>query len=263
MTDDGFRFCRLDRAGHVLTITIDRPEALNALHLDAHVELSRAFDLYAADPELRVAVITGAGDRAFCVGTDLKSLAQTGSYAYPYGGFAGITKRFDLFKPVIAAVNGLAVGGGFELALACDLIVAADGARMGLTEVALGLIADSGGVIRLPRRIPYAVAAEMLLTGRLITADEAARWGLVNQVVSAEALLETAVGLAERIVQMAPLSVAAVKQTLRGLHDDWASDFATLRSGAFPAYQALVDSDDAREGAAAFAEGRPPQWSGR
>lgn len=254
---------RTDVRGRVLVVTLDRPPA-NAVDVPTSLALYAAFARLRDDPDLRVAVLTGGGGRFFSAGWDLKAAAagEAPDADHGPGGFAGLTE-LALDKPVIAAVNGLAVGGGFELALACDLIVAADGARMGLTEVALGLIADSGGVIRLPRRIPYFVAAEMLLTGRLITADEAARWGLVNQVVSAEALLETAVGLAERIVQMAPLSVAAVKQTLRGLHDDWASDFATLRSGAFPAYQALVDSDDAREGAAAFAEGRPPQWSGR
>jgi crotonobetainyl-CoA hydratase len=184
MTDDGFRFCRLDRAGHVLTITIDRPEALNALHLDAHVELSRAFDLYATDPELRVAVITGAGDRAFCVGTDLKSLAQTGSYAYPYGGFAGITKRFDLFKPVIAAVNGLCLGGGVEILAACDLAVAAEHAQFGLPEPRVGLAALGGGALqRLARTLPMKEAMGLVLTARRMGAAEAQRIGLVNDVV--------------------------------------------------------------------------------
>src|SRR5512141_1168479 len=180
----GFRYCRLDRDGAILTITIDRPEVLNSLHQEAHVELNRAFDLYAADPELRVAIITGAGDRAFCVGTDLKSLARTGPYEYPPGGFGGITKRFDLWRPVIAAVNGLCLGGGVEILAACDLAVASEHAEFGLPEPRVGLAALGGGALqRLARQMPMKDAMALVLIARRIPADEARRVSLVNEVV--------------------------------------------------------------------------------
>ncbi|NDP44021.1 MAG: enoyl-CoA hydratase, partial [Aromatoleum sp.] len=147
-TITGFQFLRLDREDAILTITIDRPQVLNSLHRDAHFELARGFDLYAADPALRVAIITGAGERAFCVGTDLKSLAATGDYEYPPGGFAGITKRFDLWKPVIAAVNGLCLGGGVEIVAACDLAIASDHAEFALPEPRVGLAALGGGALQ-------------------------------------------------------------------------------------------------------------------
>ena len=249
--------------GEVLVVTLDRPKA-NAIDVATSREMYAAFTRLRDDPALRVGIVTGAGQRFFSAGWDLKAAAagEAPDADHGPGGFAGLTE-LELDKPVLAAVNGMAVGGGFELALAADLIVAADGARMGLTEASLGLIADSGGLIRLPRRVPYAVAMEMLLTGRLIDAQEAARWGLVNRVVPPDQLMAASLELAERIASMAPLSVAAVKQAMRGLHDDATADFATMRSGVFPAYDALVDSADAREGSAAFAEGRAPRWTGR
>lgn len=247
----------------ILVVTLDRPKA-NAIDVPTSQALYAAFARLRDEPELRVGIVTGAGGRFFSAGWDLKAAAagEAPDANHGPGGFAGLTELV-IDKPVIAAVNGLALGGGFELALACDLIIAADGARFGLTEASLGLIADSGGVIRLPRRIPYSVAMEMLLTGRLMDAPEAARWGLATRVVPVEELLGSALELAGRIAAMAPLSVRAVKQVLRGIHDDVAADFSALRSGRFPAYDALVASEDAREGAAAFAEGRPPRWTGR
>lgn len=244
-------------------VTLDRSKA-NAIDVRTSRALYAAFARLRDDPELRVGIVTGAGERFFSAGWDLKAAAagEAPDADHGPGGFAGLTE-LEIDKPVIAAVNGLALGGGFELALACDLIVAADTARFGLTEASLGLIADSGGVIRLPRRVPRAVATEMLLTGRIIDATEAARWGLATRVVPPTELMTTAIELAERIVAMAPLSIAAVKQTMRGLHEDVRADFALMRSGAFPAYDALVTSQDAREGSAAFAEGRRPRWSGR
>ncbi len=192
----GFRYCRLDRDGAILTITIDRPEVLNSLHEDAHIELDRAFDLYAADPELRVAIITGVGDRAFCVGTDLKSLARSGPYEYPPGGFAGITKRFDLWKPVIAAVNGLCLGGGVEIVAACDLAIASDHAEFALPEPLVGLAALGGGALqRLARQMPMKEAMWLVLTAKRIPADEARRIGLVNEVVPRGMAMERAQAL--------------------------------------------------------------------
>ena len=262
MTDDGFRFCRLDRAGHVLTITIDRPEALNALHLDAHVELSRAFDLYAADPELRVAVITGAGDRAFCVGTDLKSLAQTGSYAYPYGGFAGITKRFDLFKPVIAAVNGLCLGGGVEILAACDLAIAAEHAQFGLPEPRVGLAALGGGALqRLARTLPMKEAMGLVLTARRMGAAEAQRIGLVNDVVPMAELAARTRALVDELLACAPLALEASKQVMLESLDEPGLEAAMNRR--YPAAERMLASEDAKEGPRAFAEKRKPRWQGR
>ena len=262
MTDDGFRFCRLDRAGHVLTITIDRPEALNALHLDAHVELSRAFDLYATDPELRVAVITGAGDRAFCVGTDLKSLAQTGSYAYPYGGFAGITKRFDLLKPVIAAVNGLCLGGGVEILAACDLAVAAEHAQFGLPEPRVGLAALGGGALqRLARTLPMKEAMGLVLTARRMGAAEAQRIGLVNDVVPMAELAARTRALVDELLACAPLALEASKQVMMQSLDEPGLEAAMNRR--YPAAERMLASEDAKEGPRAFAEKRKPRWQGR
>jgi len=262
MTDDGFRFCRLDRAGHVLTITIDRPEALNALHLDAHVELSRAFDLYAADPELRVAVITGAGDRAFCVGTDLKSLAQTGSYEYPYGGFAGITKRFDLFKPVIAAVNGLCLGGGVEILAACDLAIAAEHAQFGLPEPRVGLAALGGGALqRLARTLPTKEAMGLVLTARRMDAAHAHRIGLVNDVVPMAELAARTRALVDELLACAPLALEASKQVMLESLDEPGLEAAMTRR--YPAAERMLASEDAKEGPRAFAERRKPNWQGR
>ena len=262
MTDDSFRFCRLDRAGHVLTITIDRPEVLNALHLDAHVELSRAFDLYAADPELRVAVITGAGERAFCVGTDLKSLAQTGGYEYPYGGFAGITKRFDLFKPVIAAVNGLCLGGGVEILAACDLAIAADHAEFGLPEPRVGLAALGGGALqRLARTLPMKEAMGLVLTARRMGAAEAQRIGLVNDVVPMAELAARTRALVDELLACAPLALEASKQVMLESLDEPGLEAAMTRR--YPAAERMLASEDAKEGPRAFAERRKPNWQGR
>jgi len=215
MSASANRYCRLDRDGGVLTITLARPEVLNSLHLPAHVELSQAFDLYAADPDLRVAVITGEGERAFCVGTDLKSLAQTGNYEYPYGGFAGITTRFDLFKPVIAAVNGLCLGGGVEIVAACDLAIAADHAQFALPEPRVGLAALGGGALqRLARTIPMKEAMGLILTGRRIDAPEARRIGLVNEVVPKADLAARVRALAGEILNAMP-TVQAFTQEAR------------------------------------------------
>ena len=230
-------------------------------------ELAVAFMTLRDDPELRVGILTGAGERFFSAGWDLKAAAEgePADADHGPGGFAGLTELFDLDKPVVAAVNGLAVGGGFELALACDLIVAAeDRVELFLPEVTIGLIPDAGGVFRLPRRLPRAIANELLLTGRRMTATEAARWGLVNETVPAADLLPRARALAERIAAAAPLAVAAVKEVLRATeHLGIEEAYATLRSGRLTAYERMLASHDIEEGPRAFAEGRAPRWQGR
>lgn len=248
----------------VLTITLDRPKA-NAIDVTTSGLLHAAFERLQTDPALRVAVITGTG-RFFSAGWDLNAASggEAIDVVHSPGGFAGLTEFFALDKPVIAAVNGLAMGGGFELALAADLIVAADTAVFALPEVRLGMLADSGGVLRLPRRLPQAIAREMLLTGRRMDAHEALRWGLVNRVVAPDALMAAALDMATQIVAAAPLAIGALKQVLRATETLSVQEgFRTMRSGALGAYQAMLVSDDALEGPRAFAEKRPPHWRGR
>ena len=262
MTTNDFQHCRLDREGAILTITIDRPAVLNALHPDAHFELARAFDAYAADPELRVAIVTGAGDRAFCVGTDLKALAATGRDEYPPGGFAGITKRFDLWKPVIAAVNGLCLGGGVETLAACDLAIAAEHAEFALPEPLVGLAALGGGALqRLARQMPMKEAMWLVLTAKRISAAEARRIGLINEVVPRGQALERARAVAQEMLACAPLALEASKQVM--LQSVGEPDLAAAMKKSYPAAQRMLASEDAREGPRAFAEKRKPRWQGR
>lgn len=257
-----FRYCRLERDGAVLIITLDRPEVLNALNERAHVELNRAFDHYAADTALRVAIVTGAGERAFCVGTDLKELAMSGDYAYPPGGFAGITKRFDLWKPVIAAVNGLCLGGGVEIVAACDLAIASDHAEFALPEPRVGLAALGGGALqRLARQMPMKAAMWLVLTGKRIAADEARRIDLVNEIVPRGMALARAREIAQDMLDCAPLSLEASKQVM---HQSIAEpDLAAAMRRRYPAAERMLGSEDAREGPRAFAEKRKPRWLGR
>lgn len=250
--------------GGIWTITLDRPKA-NAIDVPTSLALYDAFKKLRDDPALRVAIITGTG-RFFSAGWDLNAASEGEAVDADHGvgGFAGLTEFFDLDKPVIAAVNGLAMGGGFELALASDMIVAADNAEFALPEVRLGMLADSGGVLRLPRRLPRAIAVEMLMTGRRMGAAEALRWGLVNQVVAADQLLAAATALARQIEQAAPLPIAALKQVLRATETQTVPDaYRTLRGGGLPAYRAMLASDDAKEGPRAFADKRAPVWRGR
>ena len=251
--------------GQVLVVTLDRPKA-NAVDVATSRALYEAFDRLRRDPRLRAGILTGAGDRFFCAGWDLKAAAAGEAIEADHGpgGFAGITEFFDIGKPVIAAVNGLALGGGFELALAADLVVAADHAEFALTEVTLGLVADAGGLLRLPARLPRPIAVEFLLTGRRLTVAEAARWGLVNRVVPAAELMPAARELAGAICASAPLAVAAVLEILRETEaTSVRTGYSILRGGALPAYRAMLDSRDAREGARAFADRRKPRWEGR
>jgi crotonobetainyl-CoA hydratase len=249
----------------VLLVTLDRPPA-NAVDVATSRALYEAFRHLEADPALRIGVLTGAGTRFFSAGWDLKA-AQAGEAVdadHGPGGFAGLTELFARRKPVVAAVNGLALGGGFELALAADLVVAAEHAELGLPEVTLGLVADSGGLLRLPRRLPRPVATELLLTGRRVGAAEALRWGLVSRVLPVERLLDGALDLARQVRAAAPLAVAAVLEVLRATATiDEEAGFALMRSGDLPAYRQMLESEDAAEGPRAFAERRPPRWAGR
>jgi crotonobetainyl-CoA hydratase len=249
----------------VLVVTLDRPSA-NAIDVPTSRALHAAFHRLETDDALRVAVLVGAGERFFSAGWDLKAAASGEAIDADHGpgGFAGLTELFGRHKPVIAAVNGLALGGGFELALAADLVVAADHAEFALPEVRLGMVADSGGLLRLPKRLPIAVASDMLLTGRRMAAAEALRWGVVNRVVPAAALLDESLGLARDICAGAPLAVAAVKEIIgatEGLSVE--QGYQQMRHADLPCYRAMLRSQDAEEGPRAFAERRPPRWQGR
>jgi crotonobetainyl-CoA hydratase len=252
-------------ADGVLVVTLDRPTA-NAIDVPTSHALYDAFALLEGDPDLRVGVLTGAGDRFFSAGWDLKAAAAGEAVDADHGpgGFGGLTELHDRTKPVIAAVNGLALGGGLELALAADLMVLADHAELGLPEVRVGVVADAGGLLRLPRRLPEALARELLLTGRRMTAPEAGRWGLANRVVGGADLMDTALGLAAEIRAGAPLAIAAVQEILAATGGlDVREGFARLRSGDLTAYARMQGSEDAVEGPRAFSERRPPRWRGR
>lgn len=255
----------LTRNGGILEITLDRPKA-NAIDARTSAQMGDVFLQFRDDPTLRVAIITGAGDRFFSAGWDLKSAAdgEAPDADFGPGGFAGLTEIFNLDKPVIAAVNGYAFGGGFELALAADMIVCVDSASFALPEAKLGIVPDSGGVLRLPKILPPAIVNEMVMTGRRMGAEEALRWGIVNRVVSADALMESARELAAQIVDSAPLAVAALKEICRATGELCVEEgYQLMRSGILKHYPAVLHSEDAAEGPLAFAEKRAPQWRGR
>ena len=247
-----------ERQGHIEILTINRPEARNAINLATATALSAALDEIEADDDVWVVVLTSAGDKAFSAGMDLKAFA-TGEFPITDKGFGGITKR-DFPKPLIAACNGSALAGGCEIMLSCDLVVAADHAKFGIPEVARGLVAGAGGLIRLPKRLPRTIALEMALTGEPITAERALQIGLVNRVVPADQLMGEALALAERIAKNAPLAVRLSKQVM-------------IQAGELPESEAWAVNDavfgeigrsaDAMEGAIAFAEKREPNWTGK
>jgi enoyl-CoA hydratase/carnithine racemase len=253
-------FCLVERDGRVLTVVLNRPEVLNALHPPATAELTQVFDDFEADPELWVAVVTGAGERAFCAGNDLKYQAAGGRIELGAKGFGGLTARWDCVKPILAAVNGVAMGGGFEIALACDLIIASERAVFALPEPRVGLAALAGGIHRLPRQIGVKHAMGMLLTGRRVDAREGLRLGFVNEVVPHDELRAAARRWADTILECAPLSVRASKQAaLAGLD-------LPLREAVERQYEglrAMLRSEDFVEGPRAFAEKRKPGWKGK
>jgi enoyl-CoA hydratase len=244
----------VDRHGAVAVITINRPEAANSLDGETMSGLGVAFQAAERDDDVRAVILTGAGDRVFCAGMDLKAFATSGTPTTDGPGLEIFTRRV-FPKPVIGALNGSAVAGGFELALACDLIVMADHARLGLPEVKRGLVAAGGGT-RLPRRLPFAIALELGLTGSLISAQEALRFSLVNRVEPGSRVLATALELAATISDNGPLAVQATKQLM--YEELGPVDWEHLAQTAGPVF----DSDDAKEGARSFAEKRPPRWSG-
>jgi enoyl-CoA hydratase/carnithine racemase len=251
----------IERDGAVTIITINRPEARNALDRARHLKLSAIIDAFAADPEQRVAILTGAGDQAFCAGNDLKQRLPPNTAPVPETGFGGLAARPDLAKPVIAAVNGAAVGGGFELALACDLIIAADNAHFALPEVRLGLAPLGGALLRLPQLIGAKRTMDMAIACTALTAMQAHALGIVNEVTAPKDLLLVSRMLAERICMAAPLSIAAVKALLRAGPE--APTYAMLtRQRELPEVQAMARSGDVAEGARAFRERRAPRWTG-
>jgi enoyl-CoA hydratase/carnithine racemase len=258
-----YEFIAVDRDGPVTTITLNRPQVMNALHSPMHFEMDEALNAFAADPDQWVGIITGAGERAFSAGNDLKWQATGGELRSPPSGFAGLTSRFDLHKPLIAAVNGVAMGGGFEIALACDLIIAADTAVFALPEPKVGLAALAGGLHRLPRAIGLKRAMGMILTARRVSAREGVDLGFVNEVVPAAELTAAARRWAGLICECGPMSIRASKAAvMRGL-DEPSLEAAIKGQMRYDAVSALFRSADFVEGPRAFAEKRAPQWTGR
>jgi len=258
-----YEYITLAREGPVTTLTLNRPEVMNALHSPMHFEMAQALDDFDADPDQWVAIITGAGERAFSAGNDLKWQAGGGELRTPPSGFAGLTSRFDLAKPLIAAVNGVAMGGGFEIALACDLIIAAEGAVFALPEPKVGLAALAGGLHRLPRAIGLKRAMGMILTARRVSAREGLELGFVNEVVPAADLMAAARRWAGLIADCSPMSIRASKAAvLRGLDEPSLAQAITGQS-KYPEVAALFRSEDFVEGPRAFAQKRAPNWTGR
>ena len=254
---------RIFKEPPLLEVEIDRPKA-NAIDAATSRLMGEAFQAFRDDPGYRVAILTGSGGRFFSAGWDLGAATEGESYEADWGpgGFGGFTELEGLNKPVICAVNGIAAGGGFEIVLAADLVVAADTAQFLLPEARLGFPPDTGAV-RLPRRLPPVVAKEMLLTGRRMGMEEAARWGLVNQVVPASKLLEITRRLARRVCEAAPLATEAILEMIRATSQMGVTEaMAHIRSGKVASYRAALDSSDAVEGPRAFAEERPPRWTG-
>jgi crotonobetainyl-CoA hydratase len=258
----GKEHVKVERRGAVLEVTLERPKA-NAIDCETSRAMGEVWAAFRDDPELKCGLMLSGVERFFSAGWDLKAAAAGDPEDFGPGGFAGLTELFDLDKPVIAAVNGFAAGGGFELALACDLVVAVETARFSLPEVRRGFVADAGGVLRLPKRLPRALAMEMLLTGEPIDAAEAARRGLVNRVVAPGQSLAAATELAQRILAAAPLAVRAVKAIVDATEETTIADgYARLHDGSIEVLAQVQSSADAAEGPRAFAEGREPVWKG-
>jgi crotonobetainyl-CoA hydratase len=264
-----------ERRGKVLEITLDNPPA-NAIGREATAGLSKAFATLRDDPDLLVGIITGAGEKFFSPGWDLKEGAaefdaiDSGKASIDStefkndGGFAGITEMWNLYKPVIAAINGYAVGGGWEIALACDIQYAVPHAQFFIPDVHMGFIADAGAIQILPRRLPHSIAMDILLTGRRMGAEEALKWGLINEIVEADKLMDRARETADHLAEGGPLALQASKEAVRHtMHMSIPDCFAALRGGDLPIYSRMLASEDAKEGPRSFAEKRKPVFKGR
>ncbi|HLY57514.1 MAG TPA: enoyl-CoA hydratase-related protein [Stellaceae bacterium] len=260
-----YEFIRVAAQDHVTTITLNRPEVLNAVKPEMHAELQQAFDDFAAAEDQYIAVVTGAGERAFCAGSDLKAAAARGipATAYPRNGYAGLIERYDLTKPLIAAVNGVALGGGFEIALACDIIIAAETARFGLPEPLVGAVALGGGLHRLARQIGLKPAMGLILSSEPVSAAEGLRLGFVNEVVPPAELDDAVARWCRNILRGAPLAIRASKEAvMRGLGEP-SLEAAMRRQPTYPGFALWRNAEDTLEGPRAFAEKRKPRWQGR
>ena len=260
-------FTTVERDGNLMIVTLNRPEVMNACHPPASQELAAVFDDFEADDSMWVAIVTGAGERAFCAGNDLKYhadyRARTGKRPdHGPAGFGGVTKRFENTKPMIAAVNGIAMGGGFEIALSCDIIIASDQAKFALPEPRVGLTAAATGMQRLSRSIPLKQAMGMMLTGRHVPAQEGYQLGFVTDVVPHDQLMSEARRWAGMVLECSPMSVRATKQVVMRSLDTPALEVA-VKNERYPAQIALMNSEDTVEGPKAFAEKRKPNWKGR
>ena len=262
-----YELIKYEQDDKIVTITINRPERMNSIHPPTTAELADAWNTFKHDDSAWIAILTGAGDRAFSAGNDLKYTAEASRgdhagerFAPVAGGFGGLTADFECWKPMIAAVPGFALGGGCEMALACDIIVAADHARLGLPEPRVGLLAGAGGVHRLPRHIPLKVAMGYMLTAKHMTAQDALKWGLINEVVPKEELMTAARRWANEILECAPLSIRATKEAAyKGL--EMGLDAAITH--AFHGQRVMGQSLDTIEGPRAFAEKRDPIWQAK
>ncbi|MET0988277.1 MAG: enoyl-CoA hydratase-related protein [Steroidobacteraceae bacterium] len=255
-------FCTVTREDHILIVTMNRPDKLNSMPPDSHAEMEKIWDAFVADPELRVGILTGAGTKAFCAGSDLSGYQRGYDGTLPRSGGGGLTHRLDCRKPIIAAVNGLAFGGGFEVMLACDFVIASEKAEFSLPEVLVGAGAFGGGIPRLCRKMPHAIALELVLTGRRMSVAEAQRFGLLNQVVAPEKVLDAAKEFARTLLRGAPLALESSKEVADMALQGFTLEHILKTEDGEPK-QRVMRSADIQEGINAFFEKRAPRWQGR